>query len=519
MNVEPPLTATVWSDREASARTAGEAGSGGRIASLLAWALLAAAIAVSFRPAIPVIWGDTPPFVDSALRTLETGTLTVVGGRDPGYPALLAATFALGGGLAAVVRLQQAAWTVLMLALAATAQAATRRAGALAPIILVAMYPGLLMFRNVITAELVYAVFLNLAVAALLLATCLGRSARSWAVGAAVILSALAACSRSQGLLVPIAAVLAGAWIARPDTAARIAVIGLSCAAALGLLASGSRFAASASDESSEVFVAKTLFCNHLDIVLGSDAARREIAATAGPRADATLTRLAADLATDPGRWPVLGLFGDACLFDTALDDDVAEGPTSGDAAAAKEAAAAYQRIFVAAVLDRPLAYAGKIARQMTFGMFDAWPPFGLDPVIPVSADDVPHVFDMMMQHGRGAEAAGLKGGPVQGALLSALPGISILLFRASSAAFIIAILLWAWKGLAARRRRPRFVARGGIVIVMWAASIVTSAAAHTLDISRYLVPATPIVALMLSLSGAELAETAARLRRTHGSS
>ena len=55
----------------------------------------------------------------------------------------------------------------------------------------------------------------------------------------------------------------------------------------------------------------------------------------------------------------------------------------------------------------------------------------------------------------------------------------------------------------------------GGIVIVMWAASIVTAAAAHTLDITRYLVPATPIVALMLSLSGTELASIFVRLRRS----
>src|SRR5436309_3996585 len=61
--------------------------------------------------------------------------------------------------------------------------------------------------------------------------------------------------------------------------------------------------------------------CNHLNIVLASDAARREIVSAAGDRADATMARLAADFAAEPGRWPVLGFFGDACLFDTALED------------------------------------------------------------------------------------------------------------------------------------------------------------------------------------------------------
>ncbi len=95
-------------------------------------------------------------------------------------------TFAFGGDLGTAVRLQQAAWAVLMLALAATAHAATRNAGGLVPIILVATYPGLLLFRNVLTAELLFAVFLNLAVSGLLVATCVGKTARCWAVAASV---------------------------------------------------------------------------------------------------------------------------------------------------------------------------------------------------------------------------------------------------------------------------------------------------------------------------------------------
>jgi hypothetical protein len=103
------------------------------------------------------------------------------------------------------------------------------------------------------------------------------------------------------------------------------------------------------------------------------------------------MARLAADYATEPGRWPVLGFFGDACLFDTALDRDVAD-----DTGNAVGAAAAYRRIFLAAVRDRPLAYAGKFVRQMAYGVSVAWPPYGLHPAIPVSTDDVPHVSDII---------------------------------------------------------------------------------------------------------------------------
>ncbi len=499
----------VRSDCEAPAQAMGGTRSLSRIGSpwaVLAWAALLVTIVVSFRPAIPVIWGDTPSFVESALRTLEAGRPTVAGGRDPGYPAFLAATFALGGNLGTVVLLQQAAWAVLMLGLAATAQAATRNAAGLVPIILVAMYPGLLLLRNVITADLLFAVFLNLAMTGLLVATCVGKAARCYAIAASVLCAALAACFRSQGILVPIAAIVIGARLARPDTSARRAVMAASVAAALALLAAGSRFTASDSDQASVVFVPKTLFCNHLNIELASDAARREIAAAAGGRAGATMARLAADFAAEPGRWRVLGFFGDACLFDTALDRDVTDG--TGSAAGA---AAAYWRIFLAAVRDRPLAYARKFVHQMAYGVSAAWPRYGLDPAIPVSTDDVPHVSGIMARHGRPVQPLDLQGGPVRIGPLSDLPGISTSLFRALSIAFVIAIVFWTVT--AVRRPRSEFLTRAGIVIVMWAASIMTAAAVHTLDVARYLVPAVPMVGIMLSLFAVELTETIGRLR------
>ena len=69
------------------------------------------------------------------------------------------------------------------------------------------------------------------------------------------------------------------------------------------------------------------------------------------------------------------------------------------------------------------------------------------------------------------------------------------------------------WTVTAVRRRRPGFVTRAGIVIVMWSAAIATAAGAHTLDVWRYLIPAVPMVGLMLSLFAVELAETIVCLR------
>src|ERR1700731_3246604 len=147
---------------------------------------------------------------------------------------------------------------------------------------------------------------------------------------------------------------------------------------------------------------------------------------------------LSAALARGRGRWPVVGFFGDACLFDTALDRDVAD-----DSGNAVGAAAAYRRIFLAAVRDRPLDYAAKFVRQMAYGASVAWPPYGLEPAIPVSTDDVPQVSNIMTRHGRAAQPIDLQGGPVRIGLLADLPGFSAYLFTALSTAFVIAVIFW----------------------------------------------------------------------------
>ena len=67
-------------DREARARITGVAAPPGGVRSqwpwaALAWAALLVAIVVSFTPAVPVIWGDTPPFLESANRVSQLAGL------------------------------------------------------------------------------------------------------------------------------------------------------------------------------------------------------------------------------------------------------------------------------------------------------------------------------------------------------------------------------------------------------------------------------------------------------------
>jgi hypothetical protein len=475
------------------------------IVELLLWVVLVAAIVASLRPPIPVIWGDTPPFLESALRTLEAGKLTVVGGRDPGYPAILALTFGLNGDLQTVVLLQEATYAALILALAVTAQTVAGSPYALWPVILLAMYPGALMFRNVITAEMFYLVFLTLAVLGLLLATSAKEALRLWLIAAAVFFAALATCCKSQGLFALLVVIALGFWIGWPYTPRRLAPVICSCVAALALVVTLSRVGVSPSDRASTVFVAKTFFCNHLNIVFASEAARREMAAVAGGNADEFTARLATDFASKRNSWPTLGFFGDECFYDAGLDQYLTKTRENPSALQPQDIAASYWRIFLAAILDRPLLYVGKIVRQMAYGVSVAWPPYGLEPTIPVSTDDVVHVAEIMSRHALPALDSTLLERPVRGWILGNLGRFSTALFKGLSAAFEAAGILWIIA--TASGLSPAFSVRGGVIIVLWLASISTSAAAHTLDIWRYLVPSTPMVALMLSLSGVELAK------------
>jgi hypothetical protein len=359
-----------------------------------------------------------------------------------------------------------------------------------------------LIYRNLILAEILYTVFLNLAVLALLLATNVKNPIRCWTVAAAVLIAAAAVCFKSQGILVVIAVVPLGVWIAWPYTPGRLAVMVLSCATALALLATGSRVGLSSSDKGSVLFAEKTLFCNHINIVLASEAARREIARATGDRADAMLARMAADFDSKRQTWPTLGFYGDECLFDTVLDQYL----TKNDKSPPNEVAASYRRIFLVAILDRPLLYIGKIIHQMYYGAWFSWPPHGLGPTLLGSTDATVYLSEIMKQHGLPAPAVEVRNGPIAGWILSDLGRTGTLLFRGLSVAFVAAVLFWIL--IAARGRRPEFSMRAGIVIVLWAASVLPTASAHTLDIWRYLVPATPMVALLLSMVCIELPET-----------
>jgi hypothetical protein len=250
------------------------------------------------------------------------------------------------------------------------------------------------------------------------------------------------------------------------------------------------------------------LFCNHLNIVLASGPAKREIASATGDSADAMLARLAADLGSQRFAWPTLGFYGDDCLFDQVLDQYLGENNVSS----AHQVAAFYRRVFLVTILDRPLLYIGKIAQQLYYGAWFSWPPHGLQPMPLGWSNDAPQVVEMLKRGGLPVDGIEPSNGDIRGWMLSDLGRADTLLFRGLSAAFVVAIPFWIL--VAVSRRRPAFSMRAGIVIVLWVVSVLPTASAITFDDWRYLVPATPMVALLLSMVCVELIETFAAYQR-----
>jgi len=119
----------------------------------------------------------------------------------------------------------------------------------------------------------------------------------------------------------------------------------------------------------------------------------------------------------------------------------------------------------------------------------------------------------MLKQRGLPVDGIEPSNGRIRGWILSDLGRADTLLFGGLSAAFVVAIPFWIL--VAVSGWRPAFSMRAGIVIALWVVSVLPTASAITFDDWRYLVPATPMVALFLSMVCVELPETFAAYRRT----
>lgn len=201
---------------------------------VLVWTIvaIAARLGVSAASADAGVFADMAQYHERALALLTTGTLPDAL-RGPGYPALLAAAYALGGPTFWTARVGNAIvgglLTLLTGVVAARAGAGPRAWVAAA---IVALYPALVLSSVYLMPDTLYAL---LALAALLLVR---HRAAAFAAPAGVV-AALAILTRSVGLSLLGVSLVIGVWsvVTRQASSrlawSRVAVFVVACLVAL----------------------------------------------------------------------------------------------------------------------------------------------------------------------------------------------------------------------------------------------------------------------------------------------
>lgn len=247
-------------------------------------------------------------------------------------------------------------------------------------------------------------------------------------------------------------------------------------------------------------FGPKTIFCNHLDVVLPAfDASTAERARVA---------TLMGNVLRAPSTWTLMGFDGDRCVYDPAMTDAI-----KAAAGAEGMSTAAWQnREFIRAVAARPAAYAKDVFRQLADYM--------LHPVVDVDhhgqsvmPDDVWERFAPFM--GRIRMTRDQFVGEVGSWVPTAYPRLAgwgklgLYSVVATFAVFTLGGTALALGALATMRGRVDLrleavvVATGAFTM----AFVMTTALAHSFDIGRYLTDILPFTLIWWFVSAAYLAQ------------
>lgn len=466
------------------------------------WLSIFIAIGFSLRQPVPLVWGDSPGFLESALLTLASGSPITVDGRDTAYPTLLAFVFAHGGNLSDIVLLQQASWALTVVLVAWTVVHVTGRHLTLIPVLLLAIYPGELIYRHIVLAESFYSVTLALVGCLAVLAIQSTGRVRSTTLAFGTLIAGIAACLKSIGLFVVVLMVLLSLWFVIRRLAWHSGFIIVSVIAAISLVAGNSYVRSSSPDPYSHLFVQKTLFCNHADIFLKSEGARQLATALLGDTSGRFLARVSEDVSSKSQSWPTLGFYADACQFDPELDRLASEN--SKGVGAAK----VYRSLFLSSLGDSPLDYARKVFHQIRYGLVMAWPPNGGVELIKNTESAYTRVSQLMSGNESrdkiGLSESASVSGWSQGTL-------EVYLWRIVSLVVAAVVLgtpiAWIFR---ARLNRTLLV-QLSLVSALWFSSIVIPALTTTLDIWRYISPSTPLAALAVALGISMLIDCSAQ--------
>jgi 4-amino-4-deoxy-L-arabinose transferase-like glycosyltransferase len=179
------------------------------VTRIAGWALvaMAARLAVSWASAESGVFADMAQYHERAVQLATTGTLFPDALRGPGYPALLALVYRLGGVSFWGARVANA---LVGGALALVAGLLARRAGAdhrawIASAV-VALYPGLVLSSVYLMPEGLYTLLV-------MLALLLVRHRSVPLTGAAGVVAGLAILTRSVGVTLIVVAIAAAAWL------------------------------------------------------------------------------------------------------------------------------------------------------------------------------------------------------------------------------------------------------------------------------------------------------------------
>ena len=460
----------------------------------------------------PAVWPDSQLFVSSAIQSLQSGSL-VLGNVNIGYVAAIAAALSSGAGLSTLMFLQHLVWAVSLGLCAYTVVKLTKSRLWILPLLLLAAYPGIQIYQNLILTESFYTSVLTIATCLLLLAhqTTMPKIA-AVNIGVALAFAGMAPLLKAQGFA-PFATILACTlYVAARKSVRTVLVCILASALTVSAVAYGQWIRGNSTDAVAVLFGPKTVFSAHLNLVLKSPSTRERAVETFGPSADAILERLKGDMASRTGEYKTLGFFSDACHYDRELDQMAINAQGLGASGLARW----YRDAFVHAVLERPWSYITKVTHQLVYGLKMSVPPHALG--VTIGGDDSSHAAILTMLVNAGFPRTGLEvNGPIDSPILAHYEGVANLLSRGMSFLAAIALLMSLLGPLFARWRNNSLSAFCAMVALVWFSQIGEIALVHTLDVWRYIVPVVPAAFLAVSLAGCVTVRLVSQYFFTHG--
>ena len=333
--------------------------------------------AFTVLPGLISIMPDTFGYVHPLLSWINHGVLDLSAGRSFGYPFLLT-IFTLAGSLNHIAIIQFLLFLVTVLMFYLSVLYSMRRLHGKIPAAITASFAALLLlsyfvyikFSLMLIPEISYQLFQALAIFFMVLALVCRLTCKTLVMycGAAIFCAGFAFYIKphAAGMLL-LAWLLASALIVGSTLAVSIKVTLLVSMVGGSLLLFGytydyfnQRYSAM------KTFSAKTLFCNHIDIIDSVlDERLADQALINAIREDFSATKQHA-----PEDWSQIGYNGDHCLYLIRTPDRITDQLNFDP----HQQAHFLNRLFIAGVLKQPMRYLKKISQQYRYAISKPYP-------------------------------------------------------------------------------------------------------------------------------------------------